>query len=210
MADKPILFSGPMVRAILEYRKTQTRRILKPQPDDIMEAQIPKALRISAGDRLWVREAWKPHSSFDHLPPRDMPGAKVFYLADPGYSPSGSRGRPGIHMPRKYSRITLEVLAVKVERLQDISGNDAQAEGILIGGADVDVYRRESERNHEAARRWNAYRIRQFRDLWASINGPGSWDANPWVVAYEFEPILQNIDGIEHNGFPSPSREEGR
>lgn len=93
------------------------------------------------------------------------------------------------------SRLTLTVTDVRVERLQDISADDAEAEGITIDKtADVRVYRERAATNAEAARRWHAYRIGQYRRLWDSINGPGSWDANPFVAAYTFTVEHANID----------------
>lgn len=118
MADRPILFSAPMVRALLTGAKTQTRRLA-----------TSSLARCRPGDRLWVREGWAPHSTFDHLPPRDIPKGRVFYLADRGYSPSGVRGRPSIHMPRWASRLTLHIEDVRVQPLQAISEEDAMAEG---------------------------------------------------------------------------------
>lgn len=227
MSDRPILFSAPMVRALLAGTKTQTRRVLKPQPNgDVIhygcqaeggafwtDQQFEShRLRIWAGDRLWVRESGQLlREAYDHDPVagEDRWRDAGFYHSADGeivsarpYDPPlrdwidecTRISRPSIHMPRWASRLTLTVTDVRVQRLQDISGNDAQAEGILIGGPDVEVYRREAERNHEAARRWNAYRIRQYRDLWDSINGDGDWKANPFVVAYSFTVERRNID----------------
>ena len=198
MTDRPILFSAPMVRALLDGRKTMTRRVIKPQPRDPqmfggdwfdMAVERSRAhddgetpiTKYTVGDRLWVREAWKPHSLYDHMKPRDIPATKVFYLADDGYSPSGSRGRPSMFMPRWASRLTLTVTGVKVERLRDISEKDARAEGVEsrvpMGRVDLN------------------YAWRQcFRELWLSINGPGSWEANPWVRAVSFTVERRNID----------------
>lgn len=211
MIDRPILFSAPMIRAIIREienpgtGKTETRRILKPQPpkgstllalfrgdgqdrhvqfrDASGDVTKSQPVRFATGDRLWVREAWKPHSIYDRMPPREMPPSKIFYLADDGYSPSGSRGRPGIHMPRWASRITLIVEDVKVERLQEISEDSAMREGaapVLVppdGGG--------------------APHVEGFRDIWTAINGAASWDANPWVVAIRFRPYLCNIDQMK-------------
>lgn len=218
MADRPILFSGAMIRALMDGRKTMTRRVLKPQPN-CLNGGLPlndgrgsysieggwKRYPIARGDRLWVREA--------HYLTDDGDQEYAVYAADDeavrdhnkqmealaGRIPEEVwrrhvKLRPSIHMPRWASRLTLTVTDVRVQRLQDISGNDAQAEGISIGGPDVEVYRREADRNHEAARRWNAYRIRQYRDVWEQINGAGSWDANPWVAVYGFTVEHRNIE----------------
>jgi len=166
MKERPILFSGPMVRAILEGRKTQTRRIVKPQPlrdrgvmafNDGEHPQM-RCPYGKPGDRLWVRETWCP----------DVEPYTFRYKAD-GDEPL-ERWRPSIHIPRWASRITLEVVSVRVERLQNISEDDALAEGITLverGTSPVD----------------------QFNKLWESINGPGSWEANPWVWVVEFKRI---------------------
>ncbi|ODT86693.1 MAG: hypothetical protein ABS78_15535 [Phenylobacterium sp. SCN 70-31] len=147
--------SAPMVRAILDGRKTQTRRLFKVFPGDRSGITSPReevqrwedgsfhylsTAGLSGpytcpygdpGDRLWVREAWKTYSTFEAVPPRSIPDtARIWYMADTGYLPSGSRGRPGIHMPRWASRITLQITGVRVERLNDISEADAIAEGL--------------------------------------------------------------------------------
>lgn len=160
MADKPILFSGPMVRAILEGRKTQTRRVIKPQPFDRIVAgagEIEPGVWVwrrgndgsphgrikipyCAGDTLWVREAWLSHAIYDDLAPSEMGGEDpVKYLADdfleargwPAYDWSPGRYRASMHMPRWASRITLKVTDVRVQRLQEVSDADAMAEGIM-------------------------------------------------------------------------------
>lgn len=141
------------------------------------EAECPHG---QPGDRLWVREAWRaPTGIFDGMPPRDIrPGTPIRYEADGlNSSTTFSTGklRPSMFMPRWASRITLEIVSVRVERLQDISEADAQAEGWTRRpevSTDPQVHK-------EAARDW-------FMDLWESINGAGSWDANPWVWVVEF------------------------
>jgi hypothetical protein len=180
--DRPILFSAPMVRALLAGTKTQTRRVVKninptlpasnPEPH-----HIANALRCPCGvhgDRLWVREAWRVSRFADPMPPRDLSAhVAVAYEAE-----SGSWGeseeellgklRPGMFMPRWASRITLEVTGVRVERLQAIHESDVMAEGLRV--ADCDGLGARVE----------------FSKLWESINGPGSWAANPWVWVVEF------------------------
>lgn len=203
--DRPILMSAPMVRATLDGRKTQTRRVIKPQPSagvrfspfvaSGIEDGHGREIRMPwrPGDRAWVRETW---ACLDSKP---RPGSRVAYRA----STDGDRVRvdapwhPSIHMPRWASRLTLLIEDVRVQRLQDISANDAEAEGICIAGPDVEIYRREAERYHEAARRWNAYRLRQFHNLWNSIYGPDAWFDNPWVAALTFRPVFANIDSLK-------------
>nr|WP_246422838.1 hypothetical protein [Mycoplana azooxidifex] len=181
-----------MIRAILAGTKTQTRRIIKPQPDGISEGQIPSQLRIAVGDRLWVREAWHAARSLNSTRPRDIPtDADIEHAATArSYADIGLKGklRPGMFMPRWASRLTLIVTDVRVERLQDISEADARAEGIVKVGrfygledADWDCASTESAVDAYAA-------------LWETINGDGSWQANPWVAAYTFTVQLQSID----------------
>lgn len=177
MAERPILFSGEMVLAILDGRKTMTRRVVKPQPEPDTDCPhhvgtgIERKARIcpygKPGDRLWVRETF---CSF--------PDGNIFYRADNDERAPMKGWKPSIFMPRALSRITLEIKNVRVERLQDISENDAKAEGTdgeryLGQGFDHCVYR-------EA-----------FRTLWESINGPGSWESNPWVWVVEFKQITE-------------------
>ena len=217
MTERPILFSAEMVRAILDGRKTQTRRAIKPVPtfngggachdadalqQDYVELHwvFPEICKYGApGDLLWVREtvahgeglkyhvaykadsqcgAWgwdgdgNPlFSSHGHVLEGDAGRAVGNY----GMHRYGKRWTPSIHMPRWASRITLEVKSVRVERLQDISEDDARAEGCepvgWIDETDVGM---------------SSYR-EGFTRLWNTINGPGAWDANPWVWVVAFE-----------------------
>lgn len=187
MKERPILFSGTMVRAILEGRKTQTRRLVKPAPifcsNVGWEVFTPRdgALPLDQvacpygqpGDRLWVRETWAPNSvgSAIALILKSAPQPGVYYAAT-HTGRVGWRWRPSIHMPRWASRITLEVVAVRVQRLQDISRGDAMAEGCpfanMADGGDPRI--------------WYSW-------LWNQINGDGSWDANPWVWVIEFKRV---------------------
>ena len=191
MKERPILFQSDMVNAILEGRKTQTRRIVKPTKDrngsgcQLAPCEIAGEVNSGdysfcsygkPGDRLWVREAFR-NRRVDNSP------GDVVYRADhPGESTvPGSYGRswkPSIHMPRWASRITLEIVSARVERLQDISEADAKAEGV-IGEKEA----------AEAGLEWHDKPRRAFRFLWQSINGPDSWDANPWVLVVEFRRI---------------------
>ena len=194
MIERPILFSAPMVRAILDGTKTQTRRAVKSTGMYAIDASIhgeevarrelaALATRCpygQAGDQLWVREAFSgPHcmdasDGCKAVPPSKWGDcSRIWYWAD-GNPTEGdwTRPRPSIHMPRWASRILLEIAAVRVERLQDISETDAEAEGIQeIVDAGVD---------HDGTPR-DAYRA-----LWEQINGADSWSANPWVWVVEF------------------------
>ena len=203
MTDRPIIFSAPMVRGLWDGHKTQTRRLM-PDQKYLAQAYNPivsgrclynysgeeviSRARYAPGDRLWVRENWKPHSIYADRAPRDMPRSKVFYAADDGYAPSNTKWVPSIHMPRWASRMTLLVEGVKVERLQDIILQDAFAEGCAIRqidlfGADADGRR--------------AIGAAYFANLWRSIHGPAAWDANPWVCAISFRVVKSNIDAIK-------------
>jgi hypothetical protein len=172
--ERPILFSGPMVRAILEGRKTQTRRVIKPQPEiggaywrtpggaigrDVKPKYCPYG---RPGDLLWVRETWAINIGAE-------PGESIYaYRAD--------RERPGdwkpsIHMPRKASRLLLRITDVRVQRVQEISDAEAIAEG-CVPVWDAGVTPRDA-----------------FAELWDDINAPRDhgWESNPWVWAISFE-----------------------
>lgn len=216
MTSRPILFSAAMVRALLAGTKTQTRRIAelntegdpspkyRLDPDGFVRTYIgdvteqpetdPEAWMMVQdgwergyrcpygvpGDRLWVRETWAP------MPAgvlSDGLTGRYIYRADPDVFSHTSESdfekwRPSIHMPRAASRITLEITGVRVERLQGISGRDVLAEGIDNGKS-----------NPAMGERWENMQRMAFRDLWESINGPGSWDAKPWVWVVQFKRV---------------------
>ena len=199
MAERPILFSGPMVRALLAGTKSQTRRVCKPAqfyslssvvevPDPLERGQVYNGSHFGdeegdvsfaspyggRGDRLWVREAhWWFKDEHDpvtgYFPPK-------LTIEDVEYRADGDDGRkvwrPSIHMPRWASRITLEITRVRVERLQDISEADAVAEGVYTD---------------PACPAYDGYRT-----LWEQINGSGSWDLNPWVWVVEFRRVKEH------------------
>jgi hypothetical protein len=209
MADRPILFSGPMVRALVDGRKTQTRRIVKPQPDQLIEGQLPKQLRICVGDRLWVRETlaccidwglfYDAHGGIgpgeEHFLRDERAGAIV-----ERYSRDDETlwNVPSIFMPRWASRLTLTVTDVRIERLCSITEEDAIAEGIEDVTREVapsDPSLRFWKRYKDGG--WNGYvdtAIGSYASLWTEINGPGAWEANPWVAAYTFTVERRNID----------------
>ncbi|ATS54075.1 hypothetical protein [Xanthomonas citri] len=190
MRERPILFNGAMVRAILSGAKSQTRRAVKPQPapgqgmvnaaycgdrhlwlrdgscdktDPAKEWRCPFG---QPGDRLWVRETWAQHA--DHPAMR-----RAVYRADSGSEHDAERWRPNIHMPRWACRLVMEITDVRVERLQAISEADAQREG---AGDNVDYTRNRTYRD-------------DFRDIWTSTGG--DWDANPWVWVIGFKVVDQ-------------------
>jgi hypothetical protein len=190
--ERPILFNGEMVRAILEGRKTQTRRVVNPRPDARPQADYvdgvwyeqdqygdPYPIRCpygEVGDLLWVRE------TFIAVGGMESPNVRVVYKAsgDPeGIWTSGIAWKPSIHMPKKFARLWLEVTGVRVARVQDITEEDAEKEGVV---------------RDETRRHW--YSIPQtskeaFRRVWDGIygkNGNG-WERNPWVWVVEFERV---------------------
>lgn len=229
MADHQIRCTAPEVRALLAGTKTQKRLALKKddiclgiikgfredfercgwhilERDNILSAAKPK---YNVNDRLWVREAWRADKQIDAIAPRDMSkGEPILYEADGMVREWGctmikpGKLRPSMFMPRWASRITLVVTEVRVQRLQDISEEDAVAEGV--------------ERLHHG---WYPYGIATFMTtviegrevpaqccrtakqsyamLWNYINGPGSWEENPWVAAYSFTVHRCNIDQME-------------
>lgn len=225
MTDRPILFSGVMVRALLAGRKTQTRRVITPQPANsdkflgfigIGETRAvfgssgyprsePETVKIpiSVGDRLWVREAWFAARSLDTTPPRDIShDADIEYDATKrSYAEIGLTGkpRPSMFMPRWASRVTLIVKDVKIERLQDISDADAIAEG--IDRVENNYGNGPAYCDYQLGKRWDTaewYRspVDSYHSLWDSINSKGAWDENPWVVAYTFVTINANVDKV--------------
>lgn len=187
MKERPILFSAPMVRAILGGTKTQTRRVCKGQRERSSSAdfQIGRCPYGLPGDRLWVRESWSTHTCFDDVPPMHLTTRSLHYFAD-GDCQTG-RKRPSIHMPRWASRITLEVTGIRVERLNDISEEDAIAEGVYKRIGDCALGNVvETPFGHEAIYLSRGQAKMTYIQLWESINGIGSWAANPLVWIIEF------------------------
>jgi len=238
MSEKPILFSAPMVRAILDGRKTQTRRVMKPQPDAVHDGEpywfiggyrawiyrgnYSDVLRKGGnvlpcpygklGDRLYVRETWRYRDWTEDGEPeieyRADSGSRLVCgheippewgdrlsdiwagLSDPSnyaidQRAADRRWRPAIHMPRWASRITLEITGIRVERLQDISEADAIAEGVQVDSVGHAI--REGD---DVA--WGGARA-AYAELWESINGTGSWAADPcvWVVEFMKDDLAQ-------------------
>jgi len=227
MKERPILFSAPMVRAILEGRKTVTRRVVKPQPparNDMINAaycghpnlwlpngsigaDTPREWKCpygQPGDRLWVRETWAVQRHEPCLPHerdyQDLISPVVRYRADGStrriqgdrstgvgvYHGAVEKTRVSIHMPRWASRITLEVTGVRVERLQDISTEQAVAEGMHTfphKGGTAYAWSADDKHGHGSA-------TGAMRWLWDQINGEGAWHANPWVWVVEFRRVI--------------------
>lgn len=205
-----MLFSAPMVRAILDDSRTQLRRVMKQQPTMVTAVGRPifhdeNNRRISPvcpygqpGDRLWVRETFQLvfADGFEHVG-ATFPDYGTGYGYKCNYPATDGRvefidgdGRitdrvtPSIRMPRWASRILLEIVSVRVERLQDISEEDAKAEGIWRTVSGHFSYGDEYNPSYITA-------VDAFGALWESINGADSWAANPWVWVVEFKPITK-------------------
>ncbi|HBR8048112.1 TPA: hypothetical protein MI490_21410 [Klebsiella pneumoniae] len=200
MKERGMIFNGEMVRAILDGRKTQTRRIIK--DCTVGRDQISKFIQIEKkfigcypedvpelireccpygvpGDRIWVREAFRVHS-------RATDVATLVYKASERNSWTEQTRRvpvavcnkpatpekwtPSLHMPRWASRILLEITGVRVERLRSMSQDDARAEGVIAASGPMEAGL-------------------AFRELWDSIYGEESWKANPWVWVIEFKRV---------------------
>jgi len=209
MRHYPILFSTPMVQAILERRKIQTRRVVKQSSgwDNVWKVShegngsycmrtgtqysIPffKCPYGQPGDVLWVRETW---CYIGDTASADNDKNRFHYLASKGKN--NFTWKPSIHMPKEACRLFLRVKSVRVERLQDISEQDAISEGIQQSTIGFKNY----DKNYPVAEfiGGGTSATRSFKSLWQSINGAESWDANPWVWVVEFERITKEEAGI--------------
>lgn len=184
MTVRPIIFSGPMVQALLGGRKTQTRRL----------ATSPLR-RCQPGDRLYVRESGAWATLTEVAPNPGQQRGAVWYAA--GGDPSGlsffnGKMRPSIHMPRWASRLTLEVEAVRVEALNWISAADAIAEGTEPVEQDGVTYWQDYLDDEEA---YDDPRI-SYQSLWEKLHGIESWFVNPDVVVLTFKVLADNVDRI--------------
>ncbi|MEI9582177.1 hypothetical protein [Enterobacter asburiae] len=234
MKERGMIFNGEMVRAILDGRKTQTRRIMKNQPagdypdtpalirsvgngfqwyGHYGESSIFNCPFGAVGDRIWVRETWgvvsheldedgriqpwspdRPATAIHEMPfGNGYYSGHAIYAADgeftwgddDGYEDGRSCWKPSIHMPRAACRILLEVTGVRVERLNSISQEDAQAEGMELTG-----WRPTYSDPDSGGEVWTPYD--NFAQLWESIYGEESWQANPWVWVIEFK-VVPNV-----------------
>lgn len=207
MRDRPILFSAPMIRALLEGRKTQTRRfagaqlvlagnrVFDPETPHHVPLMLDRSRYGKAGGRLWVRETW-----YDDMP--DEPageladGRRILFRADhdcasfeagcpcnPDGDGKRSAWRPSIFMPRWASRFTLEVVDVRVERLHAITDEDARAEGVTLG----EPMKATINGEPGTARIFDPRKA--FAVLWDQINGDGAWEKNPYVWRVEFRRV---------------------
>ena len=157
---KPIIFSTEMVQAILGSRKTQTRRVIKAPVLDAVREPDTVAVQYRRGGILWVRETWSKDVNGDYVYRTNYGSTE-----DDSFPPSLFKWRPSIHMPKAAARIWLEVTDVRVERVQDITEEDAQAEGVDS--------------------------LADFIELWDKLNAKRGygWDTNPWVWVIEFRVV---------------------
>ncbi|HDU6042855.1 TPA: hypothetical protein RFW82_001054 [Klebsiella pneumoniae subsp. pneumoniae] len=193
ISERGMIFNAEMVRALLDGRKTQTRRIIKDctvgrdpiskfikigkkfigcYPEDVPELIRECCPYGVPGDRIWVRETWAEAGA-------SAPDLKLYRANYPEHVPSiyenvppaeEIRWTPSIHMPRTASRILLEITDVRVERLRSMSQDDARAEGVIAASGPMEAGL-------------------AFRELWDSIYGEESWKANPWVWVIEFKHV---------------------
>ena len=213
MTDRPILFSGPMVRALLDGRKTQTRRVLRVptafDTSDDISAEIATGFiepQYRRGDRLWVRETWRPHHLGDGIWDLDVSYAADgefrrindgdFGEKDWNWPKAADRGNVSpLFMPRWASRLTLSLSDVRVQRLQDIGEEDALAEGIERMKTGRGYYDPTVSKAMVRAGVWHRKASKAFEALWDSLNAHRApWDSNPWVVALTFTVQRGNID----------------
>lgn len=201
---KPITMTGDSPAKIIAGLKTMTRRLVKPQPDAIHDGEpywfvggyrageyratgnvLHKAANPircpygKPGDKLWVKEKWG-YIDFENGADFNAAESAIAYWASGEQIPIKNRWRHQRYMPRWASRIWLEITSVRMERLQDISNDDARAEGVLPAYAGQCV---------SLGHPFNALPL--FRELWGHINGSGSWDANPWVWVIGFKQIKE-------------------
>jgi hypothetical protein len=199
MKARPILMHARSIQNLLAGRKSQTRRIVKPQPKrrwlaemfdgcalfsrpGTLAGEFTQAVKCPyglVGDLLWVRETFAPNRV---LPMSHREPGEFIYRADRDPEDGGvkwsANWKPSIHMPRRASRLTLQLTYVRVERVQDISDWDAYAEGIKDGDAPASTP------------------CQQFERLWNNTNGPGAWKRNDWTWALSFEVLRKNVDAV--------------
>jgi len=207
--ERPILFSSTMVRAIIDGRKTQTRRVVKLDAElrgrgcaslegSWWDPSFGGRLKVPGphetthrlfcpyglpGERLWVRETWQHEdgSCDDH---KCGQPTHIYHKATESF-PESIRWRPSIFMPRWASRITLEVTSVRVERVKEISEEDAEAEGVKRGSCNCTNWA-------VCGYSLSSYRL-AYSKLWESINAKRGfgWDKNPWVWVIEFKRVTE-------------------
>lgn len=231
MTDIPIIFSAPMIRALLDGRKTMTRRLAWRKETEVCEVSSEHQedyelrgidcreigpsrwlvrhpspwQRVKPGDRLWVRESLQCYQRATAQYVADITPVAAFDAVDRAIDGRAKwtwkqATLPSIHMPRWASRLTLIVTAKKIERLQNISYDDAIAEGCTADfakylAATEDEPSRFLETPDATARRLR-WPQREFADLWTTLHGPDAWAANPEIVALTFTVHKTNIDAM--------------
>lgn len=232
--ERPILFSTEMVKAILEGRKTQTRRVMKPQPVNIYDAKgeypgkpilvydpnnspvkgwthvAPMNPYGLIGDILWVRETFFLNRYFNGLHE-----CCFTYFKTDFEGPVSWNWKPSIHMPKAAARIWLEITDIRVERLQDISNEDALTEGIDRRWDGLFHEERYKDYLSKPGGAWIAFAdgrptwygewrepVSSFQSLWTSINGPCSWGDNPWVWVISFKVLSTTFTSRELESLP--------
>jgi hypothetical protein len=201
--ERPIIFSANMIRAIIDGRKTQTRRVVNGVALDWVRQEIFSLDFVAlpenrlcqygfAGDRLWVRETWRTDVAFDRTKPSDIPhGYRIIYDADDDKNHLGGKVRPSIFMPRWASRISLEIEDIRIEQLQDISEEAAKAEGVEGFYVEDGWYWRDyllTDQEESVSPMLPSAKA-SFRSLWESIHGKGAGDTNPWAWVTEFKRV---------------------
>jgi hypothetical protein len=227
--ERPILFSTPMVKAILEGRKTVTRRVMNPQHETDSEIGVGtfhlvvhgrdgiqpgpevfgaicddgefclKSPYGQPGDILWVRETWAVDWEIGENSRGEGP-SPFFYKATDEHPFKNGKWKPSIHMPRAACRLRLQIKSITVERLHDITEEDAIREGVqsaefeILGKCYRDYYGSASEYGHPDYDFPTVATAKQsFETLWMSINGKESWEFNPWVWRIEFEKLGDKV-----------------
>lgn len=196
MKERPILFSTPMVKAILEGKKTVTRRVIATQPDnecyfqmrleggiltiDYNQGDENPTVKFPYGDIMWVRETWNKYVTSDCVG-----GVTTRYRYKADDKDECYQWKPSIHMPKEACRLKLKIVSIRVERLHDITEEDAKRECAKFW-----VHGHGSVTESEIAAdpgylNFGDYKT-GFQMLWISINGQDSWDSNPWVWRIEF------------------------
>ena len=200
--EKSIRCTAHDVRGILSGAKHQTRRIMKPQPQyfeqqphwrwgsgpvgpfAIASGDIPGCFgKYMPGEQLWVREAWAVVQTESQA---DFNAAESLYWYRADGERPGVKWKPSIHMPRVASRLTLEIAGVTVERVQDISYDDAEAEGTWAACEDDPAIQNSASYAAVAAGRRSVELVDYFAALWNKVNGPNAWERNDWVWKVEF------------------------
>lgn len=200
--ERPILFNGEMVRATLDDRKTMTRRVCKPAEDAALSYVVTcensqwgdeegdvlfSCPYGKVGDRLWVRETFVQPEIGHHKCP-------VYYRAneeDALFIGNQYKWKPSIFMPRWASRITLEITVIRIERLNDITHEDAKSEGVetttfpSFAGSPFPCWK-----GYGKGKAYLDTALDSFKSLWRSINGEESWAENPWVWVVEFKQVV--------------------